>query len=100
MKHIFLKGTLLVFLFFMMGACNTEKDQHAKVVDKEQIKREIQERENEFAEIYNSGELRRKIEIFGIGFDGKYKYHLIYNQRNFCIKGWRSSVGNWLLHGG
>lgn len=59
MKHIFLKGTLLVFLFFMMGACNTEKDQPAKVVDKEQIKREIQERENEFAEVYNSGELKK-----------------------------------------
>jgi len=41
-------------------ACNTIIAQHtATVVDKEQIKKEIQAKENEFAEIYNTGELKK-----------------------------------------
>ena len=60
MKNIFLKGGVLGFLFLLMGACNTNQNQEASVViDEEQIKKEIQARENEFAEIYNSGELKK-----------------------------------------
>lgn len=60
MKNIFLKGALLVFLFLAMVACNTNTGQEGSIViDKEQIKKEIQERENEFAEIYNTGELKK-----------------------------------------
>lgn len=60
MKSIFLKGAVLGFLFLVMGACNTNTGQDGSIViDKEQIKKEIQERENEFAEIYNTGELKK-----------------------------------------
>ena len=60
MKSIFLKGGVLGFLFLLMGACNTSQDQGASVViDEEQIKKEIQARENEYAKVYNSGELKK-----------------------------------------
>ena len=60
MKNIFLKGGVLGFLFLLMGACNTNQEQAASVViDKEEVKKEIQARENEFAEIYNTGELKK-----------------------------------------
>jgi ketosteroid isomerase-like protein len=40
-------------------ACSTKKTEpEAVVVDKEQIKQEIQAKENAFAELYNSGELK------------------------------------------
>ena len=43
-----------------MIACNPKKEEPvaAPVIDKEKIKKEIQAKENEFAELYNSGELR------------------------------------------
>ena len=59
MKNKVTKG--LVFLSFMslIIACNTKKAEPVAVlVDKEQIKKEIQAKENAFAEIYNSGELK------------------------------------------
>ena len=40
-------------------ACNSKKeDSSASTIDKEKVKKEIQERENEFAAVYNSGELK------------------------------------------
>ena len=39
-------------------ACNSKKEETVLVIDKEQIKKEIQAKENEFAEIYNTGEIR------------------------------------------
>ena len=40
----------------LLFACNTKKaEPTAAVIDKEQIKKEIQAKENEFAEAYNSG---------------------------------------------
>ena len=50
-----------VFLsILLLFACNTKKtDPMAVVVDKEQIKTEIQAKENQFAEIYNSGEIKK-----------------------------------------
>jgi ketosteroid isomerase-like protein len=53
MKTKILIGVLLMSLLF---ACNTKKaEPTAAVIDKEQIKKEIQAKENEFAEAYNSG---------------------------------------------
>lgn len=40
-------------------ACNTILAQTTVVVDKEQIKKEIQAKEDQFAAIYNSGELKK-----------------------------------------
>ena len=54
-----IKGLILFYLMSLLIACNTRKVASAEVVvDKEQIKKEIQAKENEFAEIYNSGELK------------------------------------------
>jgi hypothetical protein len=56
MKNKVMKGVLLACIMSLLIACNTKKAEPA--VDKEQIKKEIQARENEFAAIYNSGELK------------------------------------------
>lgn len=44
-------------ILLLMNACNTKK-QEAPVVNKEQIKKEIQDKENEFAATYNAGEIK------------------------------------------
>lgn len=60
MKSMFTKGIIFSCLILLMSSCNNSEEKSAPVsVDKEQIKREIQARENEFAEIYNSGELKK-----------------------------------------
>jgi len=57
---MFLKGVVLGYLFLLMASCNTNGEKSTTVlIDKEQVKKEIQARENEFAEIYNGGELKR-----------------------------------------
>ena len=62
MKHIFLKGIVLGCLFLLMGSCNSaEEKSTAVVIDKAQIKIDIQARENQFAEIYNSGEGKTRL---------------------------------------
>lgn len=49
-------GLIFSFLMSLAFACNTKKaEPEAVVIDKEQIKQEIQAKENAFAEIYNSG---------------------------------------------
>lgn len=59
MKIKIAKGITIVFLFTLLIACNTKKTESVVVViDKEQIKQEIQAKENAFAEVYNSGELK------------------------------------------
>lgn len=59
MKNKFIKGVLFSCLMLLLISCNTKKAEPvAVVIDKEQIKKEIQARENEFAEVYNSGELK------------------------------------------
>lgn len=46
----------LLCLMSLLSACDTKKSETTSIViDKEQIKKEIQARENEFAETYNSG---------------------------------------------
>ena len=58
MKNIFVKGIVLGCLFLLMTSCNSNKEKSTSVlIDKEQIKKDIQARENQFAEIYNSGKL-------------------------------------------
>ena len=60
MKNMFVKGIVLGFLFLLMASCNMNVEKSTAVlIDKEQIKKDIQARENQFAEIYNSGELKK-----------------------------------------
>ena len=56
MKTKILIATSFLFLISLLFACNTKKTEPvASVIDKEQIKKEIQAKENEFADTYNSG---------------------------------------------
>lgn len=59
MKEKFLKVVLLGGITTVMVACNSNNEKPAAtVVDKEQIKQEIQAKENEFAAAYDSGKLK------------------------------------------
>jgi ketosteroid isomerase-like protein len=59
MKSKVIKGLALSFLMSLMIACNTKKTEPVTaVIDREQIKKEIQAKENEFAALYNSGEMK------------------------------------------
>src|SRR3954462_1874692 len=59
MKSIIVKGTSLGCLISLLFACNAKKeDPAAAVIDKEQVKKEIQAKEDSFAALYNSGEER------------------------------------------
>ena len=60
MKNMFVNGIVLGYLFLLMASCNTNEEKSTSVlIDKEQIKKEIQARENQFADIYNGGELKK-----------------------------------------
>lgn len=56
MKNKLIKGVFLLYAMSLLFACTTKKAE--PVIDKEQIKREIQAKEDEFAATYNSGELK------------------------------------------
>jgi|SRR5688572_26220667 len=61
MKNSSLIKILMASMVFVIFACNDKKEEPAAaapLVDKEQIKNEIQAKENEFAETYNSGEIK------------------------------------------
>ena len=69
MKKRILKDALLGATIVLLSACNGGKEQPAtgtgpadkaqvSAVDQEKIKEEIQAKEDEFAEVYNSGELK------------------------------------------
>ncbi|SMO32675.1 YybH family protein [Solitalea koreensis] len=59
MKKMILKGISLGCILSLMFACNPQKEKPvAVIIDKEQIKKEIQAKEDSFAELYNSGEVR------------------------------------------
>ena len=59
MNSKIVKVVLSAWVITLIFACNTKKEEPAAVaIDKEQIKKEIQAKENEFAELYNSGELK------------------------------------------
>jgi len=57
MKNKTIKKVLLTVSVLTL-ACNSKKEGSAVVVDKEQIKKEIQAKEDEFAATYNSGVLK------------------------------------------
>ena len=59
MKKIMLKGIFFTSAFLILISCNPKKDEtSATSIDIEKIKKEIQERENEFASLYNSRQLK------------------------------------------
>jgi len=59
MKNIVVKGMFLGVLLILITSCNTNDGNSSVVpVNKDEIKKEIQARENEFAEIYNTGEVK------------------------------------------
>jgi len=58
MKNKFLAGILFVNAWAFLFACSPKKAEPEAMIDKEQIKQEIQAKENEFAEVYNSGEVK------------------------------------------
>ena len=61
MKKSILQGVLLSGILTLMIACNSKQESattSVTAIDKEQIKKEIQAKEDAFAEIYNSGELK------------------------------------------
>ena len=57
MKNVIIKLVSLGCVISLIFACNNEKEESA-AVDKEQIKKEIQAKEDAFAEIFNSGVLK------------------------------------------
>ena len=57
MKNNVITGVLLFYVMSLLIACSSKKAEPI-VVDKEQIKKEIQAKENEFAATYNSGEAK------------------------------------------
>jgi len=57
MKKNFVKGIMLSGILSMMVSCSDTKTESA-AIDKEQVKKEIQAREDEFAAVYNSGQLK------------------------------------------
>ena len=59
MKRIIFKSIFIGCIVSLLFACNTKTDNTAAaVIDKEQIKQEIQAKEDSFAAVYNSGEFR------------------------------------------
>jgi ketosteroid isomerase-like protein len=56
MKNKVIKGVLLACIMSLIIACNTKKAE--PVVDKDQIKKEIQAKEDEFAALYNAAEMK------------------------------------------
>jgi ketosteroid isomerase-like protein len=57
MKNKVIQGVLLAFTMSLIVACNAKKAEPA--VNIEQIKKEIQAKENEFAATYNAGEMKQ-----------------------------------------
>ncbi|HTF20174.1 MAG TPA: DUF4440 domain-containing protein [Chryseolinea sp.] len=58
MKKKLFEVALLSCLIPLMIACAPKKEDVAIVIDKEQIKKDIQAKENQFAELYNNGEMK------------------------------------------
>jgi ketosteroid isomerase-like protein len=59
MKKLIVKGVLSGSIISLLIACNENKEEPATmVIDKDQIKQEIQDKEDSFANLYNSGEVK------------------------------------------
>jgi len=59
MKNLFIKGVLLSCLVSIIASCTDMKKSSSVVIDKDQIKKEIQERENQFAKLLNADEVKK-----------------------------------------
>jgi ketosteroid isomerase-like protein len=57
MKNKIITGALVSFAISLLVGCSPKKAEPA-LVDREQIKKEIQAKENEYAATYNSGEVK------------------------------------------
>jgi len=59
MKNKLVKGILIACVASFVISCNDKKEETpAAVVDKEQVKKDIQAKEDEFASVYNGGEVK------------------------------------------
>lgn len=59
MKNKIILAVSLGCIINLMNACNSKKEEaEASTVDKEKIKTEIQAKEDSFAQLYNSGEMK------------------------------------------
>ena len=58
MKKKLIEVALFSCLIPLIIGCSPKKEEPVSTIDKEQIKKEIQAKENQFAELYNTGELR------------------------------------------
>jgi ketosteroid isomerase-like protein len=59
MKNMIVKGCALSGVIALIIACNPKKEEPAvAAIDKEQIKKEIQAKEDSFANVYNSGSMK------------------------------------------
>lgn len=60
MKNKLIEAAFLSCVISLFAACNPKKEEPitAPVIDKEQIKKEIQAKENDFAALYNTAELK------------------------------------------
>jgi ketosteroid isomerase-like protein len=58
MKNKVLKVLLSAYVLLLVISCSTKKAEPEAVIDKEQIKQEIQAKENDFAALYNAGEMK------------------------------------------
>jgi len=60
MKKKIVKGVLVASIMAVLISCNSKKEEPvvAPVIDKEQVKKEIQAKEDEFAALYNTGEMK------------------------------------------
>ena len=58
MKYRYIKSTGFFCMISFLIACAGKTTEPAVVIDKEQIKKEIQAKEDEFASLYNTGEVR------------------------------------------
>jgi ketosteroid isomerase-like protein len=58
MKSNAQKGLITLVLLLLVIACNTKKAEPGSMIDTEQIKKEIQAKEDEFAATYNAGQMK------------------------------------------
>lgn len=59
MKNKVLKAVMLLHVMSLLIACSPKKEEPvAAIIDKEQIKKEIQAKEDQFAATYNAGEIK------------------------------------------
>jgi ketosteroid isomerase-like protein len=58
MKNVIVKYLFLFYLISVLVACNTKNNVQLSAEDIEKIKKEIQAKEDEFAAVYNAGEMK------------------------------------------